>query len=309
MLSKMRRRVVRSILRVTPPLRAVDRLIAIAHFAYLNGRLPRPNSLQISDYVWAIKTSPALDDPLRATITDKVDAKAFIAARLGAEPFPRTLHVFERAAEFDPAKIPARCVIKPAHMSGDVIFHDRGRRELTDAEIARILGWFDESHYWRSRERNYRLLRRRVLCEEQVMRPEDATDLKVMCIDGRPRILQYVGNITQRDATQNFFTLGWEEMLLDGRAPRREAIPRPACLEQMLDIAGRLSAGFPLLRVDFLVNGDRFYVGELTSLPYGTMRRFASDAEEIVFSAALFGVDAASVPDGARLLRHAPGSH
>jgi len=41
-------------------------------------------------------------------------------------------------------------------------------------------------------------------------------------------------------------------------------IPRPHCLEQMLDAAARLSKGFPEVRVDFYEVDEKPYFGEMT---------------------------------------------
>ena len=47
-------------------------------------------------------------------------------------------------------------------------------------------------------------------------------------------------------------------------------IPKPKCLDKMLEIASKLSSYFPEVRVDFYVINDRPYIGELTfSSGYG----------------------------------------
>ena len=44
-------------------------------------------------------------------------------------------------------------------------------------------------------------------------------------------------------------------------------LPRPECIEQMFDLAGRLSEGVPFLRVDFYSIDNHPYFGELTFFP------------------------------------------
>ncbi len=52
------------------------------------------------------------------------------------------------------------------------------------------------------------------------------------------------------------------------RVPQPPQSPeRPAQLDEMLDIARRLSAGFPYCRVDCYLVDNRVYVGELTFYP------------------------------------------
>ena len=65
-----------------------------------------------------------------------------------------------------------------------------------------------------------------------------------------------------------FYTPAWEKLRLTYR-DRYEApdLPRPAMLDQMLDVAARLSAGFDFVRVDLYACGGRPRFGELTFTP------------------------------------------
>lgn len=73
---------------------------------------------------------------------------------------------------------------------------------------------------------------------------------------------------------------------LDDWTPKREFlskknanyknIPKPKCLDEMLQIAKNLSAEFPLVRVDFYVINNKPYFGELTFTSSGGLNYFYS---------------------------------
>ena len=46
--------------------------------------------------------------------------------------------------------------------------------------------------------------------------------------------------------------------------PERQPIPRPICLKEMLEVASKLSKGFPQVRVDLYEVKGKVYFGELT---------------------------------------------
>ena len=54
--------------------------------------------------------------------------------------------------------------------------------------------------------------------------------------------------------------------------PSRDDVEKPEHLESMLDIAARLSAPFPFVRVDFYERPDTFFLGELTFTQGGGLK-------------------------------------
>jgi hypothetical protein len=56
----------------------------------------------------------------------------------------------------------------------------------------------------------------------------------------------------------------------------------------MVEAARVLAADFEFVRVDFFIDGDNFYVGELTHCPESAHGRFGSRESEDLFSSILF---------------------
>ena len=58
-----------------------------------------------------------------------------------------------------------------------------------------------------------------------------------------------------------------------------DVFKKPECFEQMIEIAEILSAGVPMLRVDFNIWQDKLSVGELTFFHHGGMLPFNDEWE------------------------------
>jgi len=67
-----------------------------------------------------------------------------------------------------------------------------------------------------------------------------------------------------------FFDTRWEALSgFDKYQAPEDKTPKPACLDEMLKAAEKLSEPFPFVRCDFYAVGDKLYFGELTFTPAG----------------------------------------
>ncbi len=90
-------------------------------------------------------------------------------------------------------------------------------------------------------------------------------DYKFFCFNGDPEFVQVdVDRFTNH--RRCFYDTDWNKQPFTSRYPCYEgAIERPSGLAEMLDVARKLSAGFPFLRVDlYQPNDDEIIFGELT---------------------------------------------
>jgi hypothetical protein len=282
------RRLVDSVLRGLPETPFFDRMFATALFLKAHRRWPAKDSTLINDYLHRMKTDGELDDVLRQFVTDKEFAKFFVNWRLGYEATPRTYAVFERPDAFSTDRLTRPCVLKPAHLSGSVVYFDPATG-LGEAERRTVMDCFRLDWYRETRERNYKNLRRRVIAEELVGDRATIKDYKVFCIGGAPRLIQ-VDRARHTDHSRVIYTPDWAPLELTfNDVPLGAIEPRPDALPQILDHARRLSAEFEFLRVDFYLTPGRIYVGELTSCHNNALNRFGDRDQERAFSRHLFG--------------------
>ena len=222
-------------------------------------------------------------------VSDKELAKIFIRGVLGWDAAPRTLALIERPDDVNEKAFPAPSILKPTHLQGKFIHHD-GSAPLGEERLERIRSWFEQRIYRvRARERNYRNLRPRVIAEEVVAQPNDLTDWRFFCWQGRARIIQVDRERNRSSLLRSHYTPDWKFIDIQLNAPIGAPQPRPEQLEQMLQIAEKLAARFDFIRVDLYTTANRIWVGELTNLPISGHGRFRSEAEERLFHDIVFG--------------------
>lgn len=201
-------------------------------------------------------------------MVDKVSAKEYVQAIIGDKYIIPTLAVYNNTDEIDFDKLPNQFVLKCTHDSGGVVVC-KDKKDLNRASSIRILKeGLAESFYIQSREYPYKNVKRRIIAEKYLEdKSGGLTDYKFFCFDGVP---QYLFVATDRmkkgeETKFDFFDMDWNHLPFTNGHPNNAIIPeKPACFEQMKNIAARLSVGFPHIRVDlYNINGD-IYFGELT---------------------------------------------
>lgn len=188
--------------------------------------------------------------------------------------------VWESADAIDFDSLPDQFVMKTNNGYGDVkIVTDKRSADLEAIrrqfahDLKRRFGLMTGEHH-------YLHIPPRILAEKLLVpdTPEEGlVDYKIYCFDGEPRYCVVVyDRITPADTTEELYELPeWKdrnrEILDFDRKPRHRFVPRPRSLDTMLDAARRLSAGFPLMRVDLYEIGGRPVFGELTLSPASGM--------------------------------------
>jgi hypothetical protein len=274
---------IRGALLKLPPWRIFDRFIALAFFWVAHRRLPSRQSGLFNDYLFYLKTSAEMDGPLRQCVSDKDLVKNFYRGVFLEEHAPRTLVKFHDFDEFSRSDIPEVCILKPTHLSG-CIFVDSGKSALSAEQIDRVKNWFHTNMYTHiGRERNYRLLRPTVICEEVITSQADIRDYKIFCYRGEPRLIQVnVNRFTEHK--KRLYTVDWKPLPFRlNHIPLADVEPRPGGLDHALDLARKIADYFDFIRVDTYLIDGRVYLGELTSIPENANGRFDALEDERTF--------------------------
>lgn len=112
--------------------------------------------------------------------------------------------------------------------------------------------------------------------------PNSLVDFKVWCINGIPQFVLITYNRVDSHVNVQCFDTEWNprpEYLVNNVShiiynQNDELIPKPACLDEMLSLAKKISAPFPEVRVDFYVVNNKPVIGELTfTTAYGYFSR------------------------------------
>lgn len=121
----------------------------------------------------------------------------------------------------------------------------------------------------RNKEYPYRNIKPRIIAEEY---KEDESgyelkDYKIFCFNGEPKLL-FVATDRHVDTEEtkfDFYDLQWKHLpFKNGHPNSKHSLDKPKNFVQMLDIARKLSAGIPHVRIDLYNCNGNIYFGEMT---------------------------------------------
>lgn len=95
-------------------------------------------------------------------------------------------------------------------------------------------------------------------------------DYKFYCFGGLPHcVCASINHFQDEHYPISYFDLDWNLMPVKSGVHKSEFIPKPKHFEEMIELAKKLSEGFPFLRVDFFDTDEKLYMAELTFYPGG----------------------------------------
>ncbi len=274
-----------------------DRLPRCGFFDYIynfscfwvaHRRLPSENSGLYNDYLFYMKSSSEIERAARQFTSDKRLVKLYVASILGEDRCPRTHDVIfdeVKLGEFS-AKVP--CVLKPAHLSGSVVFKMPGEK-LSNQEHYELASSLKRNLYTETRERNYKNLVPSIIVEEALVNNNWLLDYKIFCFMGIPKIVAvYSGRGARLCAS--FYDVHWNQLSIGYQLPPIDGdVLKPKSFFSILEAAEKLSSEFESARVDFYEVDGEFYVGEITHIHAQGNARFNSVEDERRFSRVMFG--------------------
>lgn len=205
-------------------------------------------------------------DPRYRTFVDKVAVRDYVAETAGEKYLIPEVARFETWRDIDWASLPDRFALKLAHGSGcNVLCRDKDALDIPAAQ-KKLERWAKLDWFWPSREWPYLGVKPRVLVEAflEGENGDVPRDYKILCFAGVPRyVIVDVDRYTRH--TRNFYDVNWVRQDMFNRHPGYEGeVPRPENLEEMLEVAAKLSKGVPHIRIDLYNVKGRVYFGEMT---------------------------------------------
>lgn len=231
--------------------------------------------------------------PEYTTMVDKYAAKKWIADRVGEQYVPKLLGVWSRAEDIDYDSLPQRFVLKTTHDSGGVIVV-RDKADLDKGNAldkhnlafdregvkAFLNGHLKTNHYKYFREWVYKNVPPRIIAEEFLDPNKESErspdDFRLFCFNGIPQVAYIDKTWFDGRHVTHYSLPEWEKLPII----KKDCIvdntpePRPAMLDEMIEIAKKLSKDLPFLRVDFFLSDNKIYVGEVTFFPVGGYETF-----------------------------------
>ncbi|NLJ18270.1 ATP-grasp fold amidoligase family protein [Globicatella sulfidifaciens] len=224
-------------------------------------------------------------DPVAVKCADKYEVREIVKERIGEQYLNTLIAVYEDVDDIDIDKLPEKFVLKGTHGSGyNIICTDKSKMNW-DNELLKMKRWLGKNHYYFNREWVYKDIKPRIICEK-FLEEENAAlpkDYKFFCFDGIPKFM-FVASDRGHDTKFDFYDLDWNRIPVSQYHPNsNHEIPKPKELNEMIELAKKLSEGFPHVRVDFYVNKGKIIFGELTFFHFSGTKRFDPDEYEDIF--------------------------
>lgn len=231
--------------------------------------LDRPKTM--NEHILARKVSTEEDQLCR--YTDKYGVRAYVEQIIGSQFLVKNLGVWEDPEQIPFNKLPQQYVLKATHGSGWNIVVQDGKKLDTKDTIQKLKRFLKKNYYFYGRERNYRLIQPRIVCEEFLRGPKGKSmiDFKVFCFGGTAKF--YSVTYTE-NGKQHFSIFDLSKGCL--KIQDRYAPVDPACFsekaDEIIQMAQKLANPFDFVRVDFYIAERGIFFSELTFHSGGGIR-------------------------------------
>ena len=206
---------------------------------------------------------------LYTKLVDKYEVKEYIKEIIGEEYVVPTLGLWEKFDDIDFNTLPNQFVLKATHDSGGIaICSDKSSFDINEARKI-INHSLKRNYYDVGREWPYKYVKPRILAEPLLVDEsgDELKDYKVFNFNGIPKVIQ-VDYDRFRNHRRNIYDTEWNYIPAEILYPTDSNvnIPKPVCLDKLLDLAKILSQPFIHVRTDFYIINGKILFGELTFL-------------------------------------------
>lgn len=211
-------------------------------------------------------------------LADKYAVREYVKEKGLEEILVPLLGHWEKAEEIDWNALPNQFVMKTNHGSGDALIC-KDKSTLDTAYWTRFFAKQLKLKFGTSMgEPHYDKIQPCLIAEQyldstkQQVASSSPVDYKIWCFDGKPAYVWECHNRTKHGCTVGLYDLDWNFLpqycvSLDHYILSEQPIPKPQHLSEMLQYAGILTKGFPVVRMDMYEVDGKIYFGEMTFTP------------------------------------------
>lgn len=214
-------------------------------------------------------------------LADKYAVRGFVEER-GLKKILNELYgKWDRVEDIDWDELPSSFVLKSNNGSG---FYKivKDKKSLPHPETEEMLQkWLNSSCDTTTTEFHYTRIKSCIIAEKILENTADdkiysssIVDYKMWCINGKVKYIWTVSNRRPGAFDGTLFDTKWnviEDAVVKNPHVHKptKMLPKPENLDEMLSVAGTLSKGFPVVRVDLYNIGGKITFGEMTFTTHG----------------------------------------
>jgi len=212
---------------------------------------------------------------LYTQLVDKYSVREYVASTLDEKYLSELIGVWDRAEQINFDELPDSFVLKTTQASGtNIIVNEKSKLNIDDT-LKKLNNWLEVNYYKVGREWAYKNVKPRIICEELLSDQEGniPTDFKFFCFNGRPAYIQL--DLDRFGSHERvFYDTQWNHQSFGLYYPKsNKTVPKPDNLDEMIELAKKLSKDIPFCRVDFYTL-PKIVFGEITFYPGNGIEAF-----------------------------------
>ncbi len=222
-------------------------------------------------------------------LSDKYLVRKYIKEKVGGNILNELYHVWEFPSEIKLEKLPESFALKLS-MGCTTNVLCRNKANFAQEQLDSILKKWAYGQYLYDKQMadiggiQVKDLTKYYICEKLLYQDgEDfPIDYKFYCFNGEPKAILVIGD-RYKDKTGVFMTPKWEflsELKGEYKVPGKP-FTKPKSLDTMVEVARKLSADFPFVRVDLYDISGKTIFGEMTFFPSGCIKMQETDINGI----------------------------
>lgn len=215
-------------------------------------------------------------NPTLKKCVDKYEVRDYIREKLGNygnEILIPLIGVYENIDDVDFEKLPNEFIMKLTNGSSfNHICKNKNKSEINRIK-KKFKKWIKLDYYAYGREWAYKDVKNRIICEK-LLKPLSGNipeDYRFFCFNGKVEFItididSVVDGIKNSYYYRNLYSRDWNKINATIQYPNKPDydVEKPKKLDQMINIAEKLSEDFPAVRVDLYYFDEKIYFGELT---------------------------------------------
>lgn len=249
-----------------------DRILSMRFRKALGRKRQDPPRSFYDKIIWM---SVNTDTSLWTKLSDKIGVRKYVAERCGKDLLAELYATYKSAADIDFDALPNSFAIKTNNgCASNYLVRSKADVDLESIRTG-LAHWLRFPYGELSGQLHYAKITPRILAEELLFQKNDPKamleDYKFFCFDGEPKYCFAVSNrrLEENNAhAKMMYDLDWNQMNSCFVAGTELApVERPMRLEKMIDVATRLSKGFPFVRIDLYEVDGAVKFSEMTFTP------------------------------------------
>ena len=208
---------------------------------------------------------------LMTLCADKYAVRKYIKRQIGEEYLIELVFCTTNSKDITAENLPnTPFVIKTNHDSGNV-FIVRDKRKVDWIYIRKQLTISLRNNYYHdSREWQYKNIKPCIIVEELLQDQDEniLSDIKFCCINGRVEVI-HVDSNKEVEHLRNNYSRDWQPLELAWPRDKKpgNVTDKPSNLNKLIELAETLAKPFEFVRIDFYVDDEKIYFGEITFHP------------------------------------------